>query len=78
MSIYGKDYATGKPAEGFVDAVSNMEKTTPAQVTLDSSDDEEVVISGNVSQTGESKAPPSKKAKIEKTGNKKGGKKVLL
>ncbi|XP_063937062.1 uncharacterized protein LOC135147719 [Daucus carota subsp. sativus] len=77
MTIYGKDYATGKPAEGFVDAVNNMEKTAPVQVTLDSSD-EEIDISGNVTQTDESEAPPSKKSKVEKTSNKKGGKKVRL
>ena len=75
MTIYGKDYATGKPAEGFVDAVNNMEKTAPVQGTLDSSD-EEIDISGNVTQTDESEAPPSKKSKVEKTSNKKGGKKI--
>ncbi|KAK1362465.1 hypothetical protein POM88_046939 [Heracleum sosnowskyi] len=76
-SIYGTDYATGKLAEGFVDAVNNMEKTTPTQVTFDSSDDEEDIASGNVSQTIESEAPPSKKAKIDKTSSKKGGRKPV-
>ncbi|WOH15040.1 hypothetical protein DCAR_0934573 [Daucus carota subsp. sativus] len=66
MTIYGKDYATGKPAEGFVDAVNSMEKAAPIQVTLDSSD-EEIDVSGNVTQLDESEAPPSKKAKVEKT-----------
>lgn len=74
MVIYGKDYATGKPAEGFVDAVSNIEQTIPVQVALDSSDDDEVVASGNDTQTVES-APPSKKLKVEKSFKKKGGRK---
>ncbi|KAL8127321.1 hypothetical protein AgCh_014294 [Apium graveolens] len=77
MAIYGKDYATGKPAEGFVDAVSNMEKTTPAQITLDSSDDGEDVVGDDVTETVESEAPPSKKAKTGKFSNKKGGKKIV-
>ncbi|KAL2898241.1 hypothetical protein RDABS01_040023 [Bienertia sinuspersici] len=41
MNIYGKDYATGKPAEGFVEAVNNLQKDAPAQVRLDSSDDDD-------------------------------------
>ncbi|KAL8155468.1 hypothetical protein AgCh_000745 [Apium graveolens] len=77
MAIYGKDYATGKPAKGFVDAVSNMEKSAPAQITLDSSDAEEDVIGDNATDTVESEAPPSKKAKLEKTSNKKGVKKIV-
>ncbi|KAL2905289.1 Transcription factor MYB13 [Bienertia sinuspersici] len=41
MNIYGKDYATGRPAEGFVEAVNNLQKDAPAQVLLDSSDDDD-------------------------------------
>uniref|UniRef100_A0A803M7G7 Myb/SANT-like domain-containing protein n=1 Tax=Chenopodium quinoa TaxID=63459 RepID=A0A803M7G7_CHEQI len=66
--IYGKDYATGKPAEGFADAVNNLEKVAPPQVTLDSSDDEDVLCSGNVTQTVTS--PPYKKIKTENTTKK--------
>uniref|UniRef100_A0A803N970 DDE Tnp4 domain-containing protein n=1 Tax=Chenopodium quinoa TaxID=63459 RepID=A0A803N970_CHEQI len=66
--IYGKDYATGKPAEGFADAVNNLEKVAPPQVTLDSSDDEDVLGSGNVTQTVTS--PPYKKIKTENTTKK--------
>lgn len=66
MSIYGKDYATGIPAEGYVDAVTHMEKVAPTQVTLDSSDEDDVVGSGNVAQTIESAHAPSlKKIKTE-------------
>lgn len=63
--IYGKDYATGKPAEDYADAINNLEKNAPPQVTLDSSDDEVVIGSGNVTETVTS--PPSKKIKTEKT-----------
>ncbi|KAL2922253.1 hypothetical protein RDABS01_013744 [Bienertia sinuspersici] len=41
MNIYGKDYATGKPAEDFVEAVNNLQKDDPAQFLLDSSDDDD-------------------------------------
>ncbi|KAL2938812.1 hypothetical protein RDABS01_022261 [Bienertia sinuspersici] len=54
MNIYGKDYATGKPAEGFVEAVNNLQKDAPAQVLLDSSDDDDddgCDGSGNATQT---------------------------
>ncbi|KAL2940105.1 hypothetical protein RDABS01_001487 [Bienertia sinuspersici] len=40
MNIYGKVYATGKPAKGFVEAVNNLQKDAPAQVLVDSSDDD--------------------------------------
>ncbi|XP_065859163.1 uncharacterized protein [Euphorbia lathyris] len=73
MEIYGKDYATGKSAEGFVDAVGNMEKIViPNQVVLDSSDEEDI----NASEMAES-APPSKKMKRENTSKHKGGKKKV-
>lgn len=78
MTIYGKDYATGKPAEGFVDAVSNMEKTAPAQVTLDSSDDEEDVVGDNATQTVESEAPRQKKQKLRKPPIKRELRKLFL
>ncbi|KAL2940676.1 50S ribosomal protein L3 [Bienertia sinuspersici] len=39
-----KDYATGKPAEGFVEAVNNLQKDAPAQVLIDSSDDDVVMV----------------------------------
>ena len=52
MNIYGKDYATGKPSEGFTDAIKNMLKTAPAQVSLlDSSDEDDVAGSVNATQT---------------------------
>ncbi|KAK9698687.1 hypothetical protein RND81_08G123700 [Saponaria officinalis] len=70
--IYGKDYATGKPAEGFVGAIENMEKSAPEQVLLDSSDDDDV--NGNETQTVES-SRPSKKVKRENTSTRKRGKK---
>ncbi|XP_010688544.3 uncharacterized protein LOC104902452 [Beta vulgaris subsp. vulgaris] len=41
VEIYGKDYAIGKPTEGFVDAIENMEKSAPVQVMVDSSDDDD-------------------------------------
>ncbi|KAL6537677.1 hypothetical protein OROHE_012304 [Orobanche hederae] len=62
--IYGKDYATGKPAEGFEDAVGNMEKEKIIQVDIDSSDDD-----GDETQSIQS-APPLKKAKIDKASKK--------
>uniref|UniRef100_A0A803N5E2 DDE Tnp4 domain-containing protein n=1 Tax=Chenopodium quinoa TaxID=63459 RepID=A0A803N5E2_CHEQI len=55
-------------AEGFADAVNNLEKVAPPQVTLDSSDDEDVLGSGNVTQTVTS--PPYKKIKTENTTKK--------
>ncbi|XP_021715243.1 uncharacterized protein LOC110683204 [Chenopodium quinoa] len=61
QNIYGKDYATGKLAEGYVEAINHLEKAAPSQVTLDSSDDEGVGGSGTVN------FPPSKKIKTEKT-----------
>uniref|UniRef100_A0A803MID6 Myb/SANT-like domain-containing protein n=1 Tax=Chenopodium quinoa TaxID=63459 RepID=A0A803MID6_CHEQI len=54
--------------EGFADAVNNLEKVAPPQVTLDSSDDEDVLGSGNVTQTVTS--PPYKKIKTENTTKK--------
>ncbi|KAL2904372.1 hypothetical protein RDABS01_003082 [Bienertia sinuspersici] len=72
MNIYGKDYATGKPAEGFVEAVNNLQKDAPAQVLLDSSDDDDddgCDGSGNATQTHAQtveSAPPPKKIKKEK------------
>ncbi|WCJ24731.1 Carbonic anhydrase [Euphorbia peplus] len=70
MEIYGKDYATGKSAEGFVDAIGNMEKTViPNQVMLDSSDDEDINASDAES------APPSKKMKRDNNSKQNGGKK---
>ncbi|KAH9619684.1 hypothetical protein KSS87_015753 [Heliosperma pusillum] len=60
--IYGKGYATGKLAETFVDAIDNMEKSATVQVMIDSSDDEDTIVSGNGNQTVES-APPLKKVK---------------
>ena len=41
VEIYGKDYATGKPAKGFVDAIGNMEKSASVQVMVDSGDDDD-------------------------------------
>ncbi|XP_074302123.1 uncharacterized protein LOC141633577 [Silene latifolia] len=70
LEVYGKDYATGKPAEGFVEAIDNMEKSATVQVMLDSSDDEDVIVSGNAES-----APPLKKVKREHTFKRKGGKK---
>uniref|UniRef100_A0A803N7K6 Uncharacterized protein n=1 Tax=Chenopodium quinoa TaxID=63459 RepID=A0A803N7K6_CHEQI len=61
QNIYGKDYATGKPSEGYVEAINHLEKVVPSQVTLDSSDGEGVGGSGTVN------SPPSKKIKTEKT-----------
>lgn len=69
MEIYGKDYATGKPAEGFVEAIGDMEKTIPAQVLLDSSDDEDDFVSANDTQSVES-SRSSKKMKREYTSSK--------
>ncbi|KAL2902328.1 hypothetical protein RDABS01_027410 [Bienertia sinuspersici] len=72
MNIYGKDYATGKPAEGFVEAVNNLQKDGPAQVLLDSSDDDDddgCDGSGNATQTHAQTVespPPPKKIKKEK------------
>ena len=68
MNVYGKDYATGKPAEDFVEAINNLQNVALPQVTLDSSDDEGVAASCNATQTVTS--PPSKKMKTEKTSNK--------
>ena len=65
MNVYGKDYATGKPAEDYVEAIKNLQNVAPPQVTLDSSDDEGVAASGNATQTVTS--PPAKKMKTEKT-----------
>ncbi|KAL6575415.1 hypothetical protein OROMI_012700 [Orobanche minor] len=62
--IYGKDYATGRPAEGFEDPVRNMEKEKIIQVDIDSSDDD-----GDETQSIQS-APPLKKAKIDKASKK--------
>ncbi|KAL2906328.1 Sec-independent protein translocase protein TATA chloroplastic [Bienertia sinuspersici] len=72
MEIYGKDYATGKPVEGFQDAVENMEKEDNAQVNTDASDDD---VEGSGIQTLES-APPLKKVKRDKASKKKGSEKV--
>ncbi|KAK9749796.1 hypothetical protein RND81_02G151000 [Saponaria officinalis] len=72
IEIYDKYYATGKPAEGFVEAIKNMEKSAPEQVLLDSSDDDDV--NGNETQTVES-SRPSKKVKRENTSTRKRGKK---
>ncbi|KAL2893375.1 Nuclear receptor coactivator 2 [Bienertia sinuspersici] len=58
MEIYGKDYATGKPAETFQDVVGTLEnpkKEKEVQVDVDSSDNEDV-----------ESAPPLKKVKTEK------------
>ncbi|XP_021756862.1 uncharacterized protein LOC110721936 [Chenopodium quinoa] len=49
QNIYGKDYATGKPSEGYVEAINHLGKVAPSQVLLDSSDDEGVAGSGTVS-----------------------------
>ncbi|XP_057549551.1 uncharacterized protein LOC130827726 [Amaranthus tricolor] len=68
MNVYGKDYATGKPAEDYVEAIQNLQNVAPPQVTLDSSDDEGIDASGNATQTVTS--PPAKKIKTEKTSNK--------
>ncbi|WCJ20881.1 hypothetical protein M5689_003084 [Euphorbia peplus] len=77
MEIYGKDYATGKSVEGFVDAVGNMEKTdSPSQIMLDSSDEEDVTPTVNAFRVEES-APPLKKMKRENTPKNKGGKKKV-
>ncbi|VFQ98233.1 unnamed protein product [Cuscuta campestris] len=57
-SIYGKDYATGKSAEGFVEAVENLEKETTIPLSLESSDED---VTANESST-----PPLKKVKIER------------
>ncbi|XP_021753752.1 uncharacterized protein LOC110719156 [Chenopodium quinoa] len=48
QNIYGKDYATGKPSEGYVEAINHLEKVAPSQVILDSSDDEGPRDSGTV------------------------------
>ncbi|KAL2925447.1 putative malate:quinone oxidoreductase [Bienertia sinuspersici] len=58
MEIYGKDYATGKPAETFQDVVGTLEnpkKEKEVQVDADSSDNEDA-----------ESAPPLKKVKTEK------------
>ncbi|XP_074294069.1 uncharacterized protein LOC141621515 [Silene latifolia] len=70
LEVYGKDYVTGKPAEGFVEAIDNMEKFSTVQVMLDSSDDEDAIVSGNAES-----ASPLKKVKREHTFKRKGGKK---
>ncbi|XP_074303744.1 uncharacterized protein LOC141638226 [Silene latifolia] len=70
LEVYGKDYATGKPAEGFVEAIDNMEKSATVQVMIDSSDEEDAIVSGNAEST-----PPLKKVKREHTFKRKGGKK---
>ncbi|KAL2897088.1 Malonamoyl-CoA synthetase vrtB [Bienertia sinuspersici] len=57
MEIYGKDYATGKPAETFQDVVGTLEnpkKEKEVQVDVDSSDNEDA-----------ESAPPLKKVKTE-------------
>ncbi|KAK9666865.1 hypothetical protein RND81_14G217100 [Saponaria officinalis] len=74
IEIYGKDYATGKPAEGFVETIENMEKSAPQQVLIDSSDDDDVIVSANETQTVEY-AHPKKKVKRENTSTRKRGKK---
>ncbi|XP_057517975.1 uncharacterized protein LOC130798895 [Amaranthus tricolor] len=65
MNVYGKDYATRKPGEDYIEAIKNLQNVAPPQVTLDSSDDEEVAASGNATQIVTS--PPAKKMKTEKT-----------
>ncbi|XP_021720860.1 uncharacterized protein LOC110688421 [Chenopodium quinoa] len=72
MEIYGKDFATGKPAEGFLDAVDNMDKEEVAQVNIESSDDD---VGGSGILTTES-APPLKKVKRDETSKKKGSDKA--
>ena len=66
MEIYGKDYATGKPAEGFQEAVINIEKEDSANVKVDIDSEEDDI---GPTQTIEF-APPSKKLKREKTKKK--------
>ncbi|KAL2895630.1 hypothetical protein RDABS01_000407 [Bienertia sinuspersici] len=66
MEIYGKDYATGKPAEGFEEAVINIEieDNVEAQVLAESEEDD-----NGLSQTFES-TPVSKKVKRERAKKK--------
>uniref|UniRef100_A0A803MD55 Myb/SANT-like domain-containing protein n=1 Tax=Chenopodium quinoa TaxID=63459 RepID=A0A803MD55_CHEQI len=33
-NIYGKDYATGKPSKGYVEAINHLEKVAPSQKKL--------------------------------------------
>ncbi|KAH9621572.1 hypothetical protein KSS87_013831 [Heliosperma pusillum] len=70
LEIYGKEYAIGKAAEGFVDAINNMEKSATVQVLIDSGDDEDIIFSDAVES-----APPLKKVKREHSIKRKGGKK---
>ncbi|KAL2934228.1 U5 small nuclear ribonucleoprotein 40 kDa protein [Bienertia sinuspersici] len=68
MDIYGKDYATGKIAEGFQEAVEKLQDQTE-QVLVDSSEEDNGV--GTIES-----APPLKRPKTEKSNKKKGSGKI--
>lgn len=70
MEIYGKDYATGKPVEGYQDAVESMEKEENGQVNNIDLSDDDVDVSGIQNLDS---APPLKKVKRDKSYSKKRG-----